>query len=121
MTNKNHEEIRKIYASFQEAQIPLVDNLQSLAEEASELSQACLQAMRALGVGPVSRKSVDEAFGNLSIELADVILDIGVLMEHPSMQQIVSRENLEDRIVSTMDYKMMRHMKLMGFIAGEAK
>lgn len=111
-TNMVHEELKEVYMRFRNEQVLLTDSLQALAEEASELSQACLQTMRSLGIGIRSRKSREEVLFDLSSEMADVLSNIGILINQLDMRKMVSKTDMESRIISIMDRKMIRHMEL---------
>lgn len=114
----SHEELKKTYALFLKELSTYPEILQALAEEASELSAACLRAMRASGIGPKSRKTEKEAVLHLLEEISDVLLNVDALLTHPDTPvqgNRMTRTEMKAHIVKSMDEKMKRHMGLFHF------
>lgn len=97
----------------------IMDHLQMLGEEASELSVAASKVQRALGDGYVTAVTYDDAMYNLIEEFADVCLMMRqvretMLQDGRDISTSIKSTNVQDIADMVREYKIQRFIERVG-------
>ena len=89
------------YSNSISNKLSYITKLEALAEESSELTQASLKLIRAIGNGNATPKTIEECKANLNEEIADILMVLDVLeIALPNIQMNSKWERWYNRIFS---------------------